>query len=785
MNKINIFIPARLRRAGITKIVLTFFISIICSVSCAKSKNNFELSAELSEKGFYTGADQVILEFEKNSKNAQVNFILGRAYRDKKEFKNALLYYSNSCFNDDYNFTLRLFPQPVYSFIKSSSDRSIFYYDAVYEIASIFFQYDEHEFVIKFIDLMKKNKTALYREAIILKSKSLQKLNRFKDGASELKDILPLFKDGNSQASIYLRLGSIYESAKNFDDAVDSYINVIKSEGGAWQNSIAAKRISYLINEQNVLLDTTEKKLLFAVSLYDAGEYDKALQFADEILQEEKSPEAETIAAEIIKVKALTKQNSKDVIPYLKKLEKSPGYDKLLLEHANILWENGKKHDSVKILDKLLSTSDDSMLERVLTRLSFFYEERNNPVFIKYMEAYIKKFPEEIKSGRFIWLIGRYYARSSNISKAAEYFNKGIKDYPDNIYTSYSRFWLQKINPGKKKTADEFLEEMAIAHPDSYHALALMKAKADKTAASVLSKEFENAVKNKDAKRAAVFHNLLFIKNGYDNQYPDRLKQLSSDIISQYNKIGDIMKSPAYNSSYKQLLLNAETYFYAGDISSLNREIRLIPDNDTEAQKDLALAMMLYSVKHKHYGYATYYGFKLLNILKIKENLSVLPKTFSESLYPYGFEECVNKESKSYNIKPELVQAMIKIESNFNFNAVSPVGATGLMQLMPQTANGIAKNLKIDKYDLNDPCTSIKFGVNYISWLNKYYNGQIEYMVAAYNGGPGNVDKWKTRDLNSKDIDYFSEFTPFSETRDYIFRTKKYLIQYEAVYKKP
>jgi len=761
----------------IKKILLTSFILIICSVSCAKSKNNFELSTELSEKGFYTGADQVILEFEKNSKNAQKNFILARAYRDKKESKNALLYYSNSCFNDNYNFNLRLFPQPVYSFIKSSNGRSIFYYDSVYEIASIFFQYDEHEFVVKFIDLIKKNKTALYREAIILKSKSLQKLNRFKEVERELKDILTLFNDSNSQASIYLRLGSVYESAKDFDKAVDAYIDVIKSGSGVWQNSIAAKRIIYLTDEHKIQLDT-EKKLFFGTSLYDAKEYDKALQLADEVLQKEKSPPAETI-----KIKVLTKKNSKEVTPYLKKMEKSSDYDQLLLEHANVLWENGKKYDSVKVLDKLISTSDDKILERVLSRLSFFYEERSNPEFIKYMELYIKRFPSEAKSGRFIWLIGRYYVKKSDREKATAYFNKCIKDYRDNTYTSYARFWLQKINPDNKKTDDEFLEEMN-AYPDSYHALTLMKAKVDKTAASVLSKEFENAIKNKDANRANIFHNLLFIKNGYDSQYHDRMKQLSADTVSQYNRIADMMKNPIFNSSYKQLLLNVEVYFYAGDISSLNRELRLIPENDTEAQKDMALALMLYSIKHKYYSYSTYYGFRLLSILKIKENLSLLPKAFSEALYPYGFEECVNKESKSYNIKPELVQSMIKIESNFNFNAVSPAGAVGLMQLMPPTAKGIANNLKISAYDLKDPCTSIKFGANYISWLNRYYKGQIEYMVAAYNGGAGNVDKWKARELNSKDIDYFSEFTPFDETRDYIFRTKKYLIQYESVYKK-
>ena len=767
---------------------------MIASASCAKSKNNFELSVELSEKGFYTGADQIIQEFEKNSENAQMNFILGRSYRDKKELKTALVYYSNSCFNNNYNFNLRLFPQPVYSFVKSSRDRSIFYDDAVYEIASIFFQYDEHEFVIKFIELMKKNKTALYREAIILKSKSLQKLNRFKDGENELKDILTMFNDSNSLASIYLRLGSIYESGKDFNKAVDAYINVIKSESGAWQNSIAAKRIIYLVDTHNIQLDTTEKKLQFGISLYDAGEYDKAIQFSDEVLEKEKSSigkssiEKSSIEkssiAEIIKVKALTKKNSKEVIPFLKDREKNSNYDQLLLEHANVLWGDGKRHESINVLNKLVSTVDTNILEKVLTRLSFFYEERNNPEFIKHMEAYVKKFPSETKSGRFLWLIGRYHVRNSNMKKAAEYFNRCIKEYPDNIYTSYARFWLQKTDPDNKKSDDALLEDMALHHPDSYHGLTIMKARADKTTASVLSKEFEKAVKNKDTKKAYIFHNLLFIKTGYDSSYYDRLKQLPSNITSQYNQIADLMKNPAFSSSHKQLLFSVEKYFYAGDINSLNRELRLIPDNDTEAQKDMALALMLYSVKHKYYSYSITYGLKLLNILKVKENLSLLPKSFSEALYPYGFKDCVNKESKAYNIKPELILSVMRIESNFSFSAVSSAGALGLMQIMPPTGKGIARNLKVDKYDLKDPCTSIKFGVYYLSGLNRNYKGQIEYMLAGYNAGAGNVNPWRTRELNSKDIDYFAEFIPFSETRNYVFTTKKYLIQYESVYKK-
>ena len=133
---------------------ILFFTFAIISLSCAESGNGYELSAGLSEKAFYSKPDQIIQQFEKNSGNCQNNFILAKAYREKKELKSALMYYSNSCFDKKYNFNIRLFPQPVYSFVESSGGRSIFYNDSLFEIASIFYEYNEHEYVLKFTDLI-------------------------------------------------------------------------------------------------------------------------------------------------------------------------------------------------------------------------------------------------------------------------------------------------------------------------------------------------------------------------------------------------------------------------------------------------------------------------------------------------------------------------------------------------------------------------------------------------------------------------------------------------------
>jgi len=756
-------------------ILILFFISgFPC---CTENGNGDELSPGLAAKSFYTIPGQKIYQIEKKSKDFQKNFILAKAYKEKKELKHAILYYANSCFKNKFNFSLRLFADPVYVFIESPDGRSIFYNDSVYQIASIFYDYNENEYVVKFTELIKEDDTALYRDLILLKSKSRERLNQFQKSIYELQKLLLRFTDNDSRSQIYMRMAAIYESAGEFPEALDSYFRVIKSCNSTWESAIAAKRITYLIKKKGIKLDSTEKLFYYATALYDAKEYNKTLAAIDSIPQKEKD-----FNAELIKLKSLTKTNYRKSLVFLKQKVKDPCYEKLLLEHANILWGSGKKHVAIKYYEQISSSGDDNLAERALTRLSFYFEERNRMDMIRYMETYIKRFPNDYQSGRFIWLMGRYYMKKGDEPRAVEYFNRGIKNYPENSYTSCCRFWLNKIN-NSGTVSDDLLESMASYNPDTYHAITLLKQKASESGQGFLKARYKEAKKNKNNRKILLYHTLLFLKTGYDESVTDRVKQLDSQITEPYRELSALIKDPVFKSRYKTILKHIEKYFLAGDIDSVNREIKLIPEKHIEAQKDVALAMILYASKYGYYNYSSFYGFRLLSLLKIKENLSLIPQAFARYLYPYAFPQCVNDACRNYKINRELLLSIMKVESNFNHDAVSPAGAKGLMQLMPSTAKSIAKELKIKKFNLNDPCTSIKFGAHYIAWLNRYFEGRIEYIVSGYNAGAGTVNKWKKKNIN-KDMDLFSEFTPYDETRDYIFRTKKYKIQYETIYKK-
>ena len=124
-----------------------------------------------------------------------------------------------------------------------------------------------------------------------------------------------------------------------------------------------------------------------------------------------------------------------------------------------------------------------------------------------------------------------------------------------------------------------------------------------------------------------------------------------------------------------------------------------------------------------------------------------------------------------YRIDSSLVLAFARIESRFQVSATSPVGARGLMQIMPATAKRLGVS---DPETLNNPSTALAAGQKYIEILLDQLDGNLLHLGGAYNAGPGSVSRWRSTKAGSNDPLLFVESIPVAETRSYVRRLMAY-----------
>jgi hypothetical protein len=350
---------------------------------------------------------------------------------------------------------------------------------------------------------------------------------------------------------------------------------------------------------------------------------------------------------------------------------------------------------------------------------------------------------------------------SNSVSYAPmKYWEKAMNDIPNVSVKGRLVYWYLRYLRylGEADKLKEILADFYNYCPGSYYA-------------AVISEEFKqelsalshpsNYLSNRESllKYISVKHNIDFvtilIKQNLSFAFSKAAIDLSSRLLIAYENVStnSILSTSADYfklGSHKEGMTLAEHYFKKNKIGEKEKYELLVGIGDLS----------------KNYYLSLFYTRLLMKQNQIPDDPLLIPKELTNRLYPKPHRELVRKNSQKFGVEEEVVYAIMRQESFFRENAISPANARGLMQVMPSTGKYLASKLNVTNYSLHDPEVSIQFGAKFLADLMKQNDNKLTWASIAYNGGPGNLRKWKRNHFKG-DFNHFLEELPNKESRDY------------------
>jgi peptidoglycan lytic transglycosylase len=164
--------------------------------------------------------------------------------------------------------------------------------------------------------------------------------------------------------------------------------------------------------------------------------------------------------------------------------------------------------------------------------------------------------------------------------------------------------------------------------------------------------------------------------------------------------------------------------------------------------------------------------------------VSVLPAWYLRHIYPLRYSSEIGAAARRNGLNPALVAAVVYKESGFDAATTSPQGAVGLMQVLPSTAEEIARKSGGREFvlrDLQRPGVNVLYGSYYLRRLLDSYQGSELEAIAAYNAGQTNVDRWAAA-ARAAGRPFDVRAIPYGETRDYVAEVERLRAIYDRVY---
>ena len=584
-----------------------------------------------------------------------------------------------------------------------------------------------------------KRYSNIYSFALLKQFQCANNLQDKKTASKTLRELIKIVKDDNIRPYL-LYNDAILSSELNIDSdtkSISKFKYIIENYENNDFSYASSFRYAKLIEKQNIYM--AKEKYIDYLSYAPTGKFAKEALSALDNFETFLTPEDSDIIANAY----FENSNYENALKHFKKSK----FEKNWVKISKCQRYLGYRQEEIETIKTGFSLIDSSAEEKELSYavdrfVALLYSNKSQG-----LESLSLQYPNSYLTPSIEYKL----AENINSDKAIKLYEDIIKNHSDSMWASnalWETIWYY-YKQKRYKTCERLYELYFDKHKNSIDAprISYWYAKA-------LSNE------DKNAKSKETFSSVM-------NKYPLSFYAfLSARQLRVLKSKRLITKKPI--SHYNISSIN-------GDLFKNSTLLLLAEYDDWQTIDDLKIgneyikAWVLY--KKGQYPLSITTAKKEYE----KSNTSSFSDWQLKLMYPIVYEDLINKTTKKYERSPYLFLSLIREESHFDKKARSSVGALGLSQIMPSTANFITKT-QISRSSLLDEENNIDIGLKYYTYLVDYFKGNEFLAIMSYNAGPGNINKWlKTPITDTGEIDMFIENIPFLETKNYI---KKILSAY-------
>lgn len=482
-----------------------------------------------------------------------------------------------------------------------------------------------------------------------------------------------------------------------------------------------------------------------------------------------------------------------------------PDRPEVLLRAGIALFNLGRRTEAAAMLEKLAQDfPGDQRVPEALYWLGRSYNrlgerDRGLQFFRKILDSYSgSEWADDA-----LFLTGNIYREADDLKKALTFYGRLAAEYPGSRFAD-SAFWWKAwacYCAGEYRKAEQALQELVLRYPKSSlvnQARYWQGRISEKTGSTAKAAVYYRSVLKRapytyygyraGERLASIKASAVTVKTDEaaltgpeceDGPCPDDAAGSSDTDDGPPVWTGDALKTlsaePSFTKSLELLYLDMKKEA-AAELSMLQARL---------PKKRGALL----GLSKTFFELGDYYRSLMLVLTNYERYLDGkagdTPRDFWLLAYPQGYWDSIVSYSRKYGQDPYFIAAIIREESQFHAEALSPAGARGVMQVMPATGAWVAQMVRVPGFDSNklfNSDTAINIGTWYIGHLMKRFKGDALFTAAAYNAGPEAVSAWLNKNGRGSERDEFVESIPFTETRGYVKKVMRNYAEYKRIY---